>query len=806
MSGANSDNKMKVKLPTVISQLLQGLRSRIRRYSVFSGFLFCVSAAGLVFWLTSGIDAGWFALQRLELPVGFRLILFAVMAVVSVWLLLSQVLLPLVRRHKDRELALLLERRFPEFQDGLVTTVEGADGYPGSGPVVESMLQRTVEAASNVALKLSPDAVFNLAPLKKRGWLAGLLVVSVVGQGIAAPGSLRRWWSAFVSCEDTYHLRTTTLDFRVVAQPGDRKLEFRRAENALTYLHARGADFELEMTVPEGDSDAGQPWVVPQRVRVDVIREDGSRSRTYVSAASGSGRTFRFILTRLQEPVTIEVLAGDFRPPLPLSVQAVTPPSIYRMVAECEFPDYTGWNEQRDRVVSVLGSELSLPTGTRFQLEAECNKPLQSARIVTDLFEIYGDRDSCELIAREGFSGDFQAAGPLLSPDGLRVQAAFLLQGEDLSQAASDLVAATADSSLQIASNTSLRFFLHDEDDIMSTTQESIRIRAIADKAPVIATRTSGVTNSITRRAIIPVVGTIQDDYGLQSGEFQFMVDDESQWRPRPFRIPMPSGVTEFELGFGDQSKQERFDVQPLDLTEGQTLSLTVVATDGCTEPGTNVSRAEPVVFRIVSNEELLSVLYSREVNLRRQFEELIQKLEQVRDDLQFNQALADRIEAAAAGSVSPEDRVGLTECARRSGDTLRRQDNELQAIVASFEEIVEQLINNAIPPQQLAENMRTSIVAPMKAVSETLMVTADRSISRFRVAASGGQPAAELLSASISDVTSVVFELRRILENVRDMAEFHEVLSDLNDILEEQQRIQKETNIQQIKNLGLGP
>ncbi|MGB4737412.1 MAG: hypothetical protein WBH50_04440, partial [Fuerstiella sp.] len=222
--------------------------------------------------------------------------------------------------------------------------------------------------------------------------------------------------------------------------------------------------------------------------------------------------------------------------------------------------------------------------------------------------------------------------------------------------------------------------------------------------------------------------------------------------------------------------------------------------------PGTNVSRAEPVVFRIVSNEELLSVLYSREVNLRRQFEELIQKLEQVRDDLQFNQALADRIEAAAAGSVSPEDRVGLTECARRSGDTLRRQDNELQAIVASFEEIVEQLINNAIPPQQLAENMRTSIVAPMKAVSETLMVTADRSISRFRVAASGGQPAAELLSASISDVTSVVFELRRILENVRDMAEFHEVLSDLNDILEEQQRIQKETNIQQIKNLGLGP
>ena len=51
-----------------------------------------------------------------------------------------------------------------------------------------------------------------------------------------------------------------------------------------------------------------------------------------------------------------------------------------------------------------------------------------------------------------------------------------------------------------------------------------------------------------------------------------------------------------------------------------------------------------------------------------------------------------------------------------------------------------------------------------------------------------------------------MIAELKRILENVRDMAEFHEVLSDLNDILEEHQRIQKETNIQQIRNLGLGP
>ena len=744
-----------------------------------------------------------FALQRLELPVALRFVILAAMSLVGGWLLLTQIFLPLIRRHRNRELALLLERRFPEFQDSLVTTVESANGFPGSGRIVESMLQRTVETTSALASRLSTDDVFNLAPLKKRGWLAGLLVVSVLGQGIAAPGSLRRWWSAFVECEATYHLRTTTLDFRVIAQPGDRRLEFRPNANTLTYLHARGADFELEMTVPAGDSEAGVPWVVPPRARVDVIREDGTRSRTYVSSASSSSRTFRFILTRLQEPVTIEVLAGDYRSPLPLQIQATTPPSVNSMLADCNFPEYTRWNQQRDTIVPVLGSEFSLPRGTVFQLQAESNKPLQSAKIVTDLFELHGDRASCRLIPREGFEAVFSAATPLLSADGMTILVAFHLTADAAeAQGTTDV----DDSLLRIASNTSLRFFLHDEDDIMSTSQESVRIRGIADMAPVIATRTKGVSNSITRRAIIPMIGTIQDDYGLQSGEFQFVVDDETQWRPRPFRLPFTPDVTEFELGAGDVSKPERFDVQPLELTEGQTLSLAVVATDGCTEPGNNMSRAEPVVFRIVSNEELLSVLYSREVNLRRQFEEVIQKLEQVRDDLQFHQAVADRIEALDAGSVVPEDRVGLSECARRSGDTLRRQNNDLQSIITSFDEIAEQLINNAIPPQQLAENMRSNIVVPMKTASDTLMVAADRSISRFRVAANSGQTAAKLLTASVVDVSAVITELRRILENVRDMAEFHEVLSDLNDILEEQQRIQKETNVQQIRNLGLGP
>ena len=794
-----SDKLTTIQLPDSIGQLLATVRGKLRKYSLLSGLLACLIAAGVFFWITTAVDSGWFALQRLELPSGLRTLILVGMVIGGCWLLLTRILLPVVRRHRDQELALLLEKRFPQFQDRLVTTVEGSNGYPGTGPVVDSMLQRTAKDAGEVAASVSSSDVFELQPLKWRGWVAGLLCLSIAGCGVLEPGSLARWWNAFVRVQDTYHLRTTDLQFRVVAQPGDRRLEFRETADAMLYLHPRGADFELEMLVPEGQAESGKDWIVPERVRVDVVREDGTRSRTYVS--SSAGNTFRFILTRLQETVSIEVLAGDFRTPVPLQIQSVTPPSIDAMQVDCVYPDYTGWNQQRETTVAVLGNEISLPIGTQFNLMAQSNKSLVSARIVTDFFEISGDRTSCELIAREGFEADFQPIGPLVSEDGSAIGVQFLLKSVDAGQ--SEAAAAPPDRSLlTISPNTSLRFFLHDEDDIISVAPETVRVRGIADRPPVIATRTTGVTNSITRRAIIPVTGTIEDDYGLESARFEFIVDDETTWRSREFRQAVTQGVTVYNLASQDASRPERFDVQPLELSEGQMLSVAVVATDGCTEPTSQTSRSEPVLFRIVSNEELLSLLYTRELNLRQRFEEVIGKLVQVEDELKFHQEVATRVESGTKSETESQDRIALTECARRSGDTLRTQNNELEAIAMGFEEVVEQLINNQIPPRLLAENMQKNIVSPMEQVLVDELVSADRTISRYRVAAANGKDCSEMLKESITDVRAVVTKLNQILENVRDMAEFHEVLADLNDILEDQQKIQNETNVQQIRNL----
>lgn len=807
MSTANlTSSTISIAVPKEIPEQLQMLRAKTRGYALLSGLLVLVSCAIAVYWLTTGLDSAWFALQKLELPRSFRVAVSSLLVIGAIWLAFRYLILPGFRRLSDSDMALLVERRFPQFQDRLITVVENRKQYPETGSHVEPMLTRTATQAQSLLKSVSLQDVFDTRSLVKQAWVAGLLMLSLLVHAVASPGSLSRWWNAFIECEDVYHIRTTDLQFTVLAEPGDRRIAFLNSESQPLYRHARGSDLQLLIEVPAQAEKKGKPWVVPDRVRIDVLREDGSSSRSYVSKSADD--TFRFILTRLQEDISIEVLGGDYRTPTPLQIRSVSPPALDQLFAKCIYPEYTGWNQERGPDVDILSSELSLPVGTQFQLSATSSKKLRSVRIVTDDFEIQGDTDSGRLTSRDENRVASQDLPAPLAEDGMSFQVDFLIQSTPMPRtkedgdANSEVNTDTTSAGIQLISNSNLKFFLHDDDNIMTSTPESLRISGIPDKAPVIAVRQQGVTNAISRRAIIPITGRITDDYGIAAAGFRFLVDDESQWRKRALRSGFRSGL-EFELTESGRDR-EYFAVQPLDLTEGQTLAITILATDECNLPVANESQAEPMVFRIVSNEELLSLMYSQELALRRRFEEVIRKLEQIESDLIFHQDIAKRLdENTSSTAQKTADVASLNRCADSASNTLRRQKNELDAINEAFREIAQQLLNNAIPPKQLADNMQSQIIRPLQDVSDKAIDEADRSVSRFRVAAMKGLATRELIPAAQKDIRKIINSLKTILDEVRDMAEFHEALSDLKNILEDQKRIMDETKRQQIKNLG---
>ncbi|MEZ6039030.1 MAG: hypothetical protein R3C20_00895 [Planctomycetaceae bacterium] len=813
MSSPDTGNRtsspaIRISLSPTIRHLLKSVRQRIRRDSAIGGIMVTLVFLGGVFWTSLLLDEGWFALQKMELPVGLRAIALAVLLPVLIWILGSRVLFPLIRRIHDTDLALLLERRFPQFQDRLITSVESQSGFSNDGPLVANMLARAVEETNSIAAAIDPSEVFSTHSIRKSAWLASSVTLAIATVGILQPSTLNRWYDAFVRCEETYHQRTSTLEIYAIAQPGDRKKEFREIEGAMVYRHPRGTDLELELFVPEFNPANNKPWTVPDRIRIDVVREDGSRSRAYISSAND--RTFRFVLARLQETIRLEILAGDYRPTHEYRVEPVNVPIIDSIQLRCDFPEYTQWNQKRERVVNISGSEISLPEGTSFELQAAASKPLKSVRIVTERFEISGDRESARIIPREGFASTSLVGGPLVSEDGRSLRIQFSLLTEAATSEADPPTAGALESTspsadlpsdfFPLVSNTAIRFFLQDEDEVMSINPDVLRVRGIPDEAPVIAVRGEGIENAVTRLARIPITGKITDDYGLQTGHFEFLVDDESTWRLRPFRRPPAPGSLEYQLSRDDDVPFEVFEVQPLDLSEGQTLTLAVTASDSNVMTGPGESRSEPMVFRIVSNEELLSLLYTREIALRRRFEEVISELDQLQQDLNFHQSVASRLENATDRKA--EDDAAVTTCATRAGNTLRRQGNELTSIADGFDEIISQLLNNAIPPQQLAMNMRDEILMPIRRVTKTPLSNADRTISEFRVAAMDRKPVTRLISDSAAQVSAMISTLRTILENVRDMAEFHEALRDLKSILEEQQKILDETRALQKRNL----
>ncbi len=345
----------------------------------------------------------------------------------ALWVIGSRIVMPLIRRVRDSDVALLLERRFPQFQDRLVTAVESSKGLPLEGPLSRPMLERSVDEAATIAGQVSADEVFDPTTLKRLSVFAGILAASVLLIGLIQPQLIQRWWSAFIRCDEVYHQRTTDLKVVAIAQPGDRRVEFQWTEEKLLYKHPRGADLELELSVPDGGPDEGTAWVVPDRVRIDVIRADGSRSRTYVTPTADSGRVFRFVVTRLQEPIEVELLAGDFRSRNPYRIDVVNPPGLDTMRLDCTYPEYTGWNSQRERKLQVNGSEVSLPAGTSFDLTAVASKSLRAVRVVTDQFELSGDRESSKLVLRDGRVVESNGK-PLVSPDGTSVSASFLVE------------------------------------------------------------------------------------------------------------------------------------------------------------------------------------------------------------------------------------------------------------------------------------------------------------------------------------------------------------------------------------------
>ena len=680
----------KPSLNPKLKEMLQKLRAQLKRYVFIEGISLVIILLCLLFWLSLFLDWGYFKLSRLELPVWFRQAFMIGTVCLFAGSLLTWVVFRTMRSMRTKALALLLERRFPELNDSLITAVEFEDeDLSNQTPLTNHMLERTIKEATHKGGSLNVSSVFDYAPLRKAVLFATVLVVSIGAFWATQASAMDRWKNAFLNWKDEYWSRETQLIVQIVAQPND---QVKTPKDQL-YKHPRGADLDILVSVAEGKK-------VPTDVELYYRKADG-RGEADIPMSPVPGNKFRAKVTNLRDNLEFWITGGDYTNRHPYIVQVVEAPQIDELRLQCLYPSYTGLNEEaslKDRL--VRGEEIALPVGTRFFMKGKINKPLQGATIESTLFQLQWTQEGGILmvpntepgksithqLSKESLShlwgdstenvnsidnGKKNAAGTSASSTFTQWSVPMLLTtAEDARERLQNYDPASGDP-IPVPSDLQdrLRIYLHDTDDISSREPQRLTIRSILDEPPAVDISRRVVRNKITRNAQVPFSGTVTDDYGLTNVFFEFHATalpatteaeaaaakeqkSDPKWTSRPFLDGVSGYPKQFQLGPQPDAENgppvsnpwEAFSVQKEKLEEGQKLTLVITAVDGDDLWGPHKTKSEPFLFDIVSREELLTLIFTDELKLLQQFKELVEKVQRVRDDLYSSQTAVGKI------------------------------------------------------------------------------------------------------------------------------------------------------------------
>ncbi|HEY1785111.1 MAG TPA: hypothetical protein VGG30_06150, partial [Pirellulales bacterium] len=569
-----------IPLAPPIVALLARLRRGIRVYAWTEGIALLVVVLGASFWLSLAMD--W----CFEPPAPLRVAMLAAVGLALVWVAYRFIVRRIFVHLADRSLALVLERRFSQFRDGLLTAVELSHTPAGAGGFDPEMLARTQQEALAGAAELPLGRVFDLRLLARRGLLAVVLVAAVIGFGMAERTALGIWARRSLMLSNEMWPRKTHLVAIGFDSQGRTKI-------------ARGSDLEL---VVQADAAPGRD--VPEVVEIRYV-QGSSRGRETMGRSgnapveAGAYQNYIHAFKSVLTPLEFYVRGGDDRLG-PLFVDVVDSPTVGQMVLHCVYPAYMN-REPRD--LAVAGA-MSVPRGTEVSVRAETNKDIVQVQI-DDLSEGQTPVAHKLDLTAGGSPGDrqFEYVIPALDRD------------------------------------TTLRFTLLDSDGIRSRDPVRLALAVLDDEAPQVRVALTGIGTAITPQARLPMTGEISDDYGVAKAWFESHVDDA-----QPDEQPFKSKIE----GQDHLSVQEAIEVQRFALEPKHKFHLVVEASDTCQlKGGPNVGISQRYVLDVVTPEQLRSMLEARELLLRRRFETIVQELTETRDALvRIDMSPADASEA----------------------------------------------------------------------------------------------------------------------------------------------------------------
>lgn len=552
-----------------VMRRLQNLALRLRAYLAIDGLAVLLLALLAAVLVTFAVDRTFRLTWDMRLVQLLSLLVF--LGGVAWWWLIR----PLSRGVRPRDMAVLVEQRYPVLQNRLVSAVEFTEWTHSAGSgrresrlprASDRMMAAVIDQAESAAADLPFGSVLAHDRLGRRLILIVVTLVTFAVMALSAQGTMGLWFQRNVL-------------LRQVAWPQANLLRVEGLGNGRLIV-PRGEDITITAVVVEG-------YEAPRQTFIEFENESGRNGRQQLPAVGQSPVRYSHTFEEVSGSLRCRVVGGDAQTEEFL-IEAVDRPRIDQVQLRVTPPAYTKLDAFDLREGQTVAEMLE---GSVLQIIARTNKPIVEARLQRQ------QRDG-EVITRP------------TQFDGTQMRI------ED-----------------QPLETSSYYFSLIDESGLGNGSQRvppvRITARLLADKPPKVALKLDGVGEMVTTEAVLPLEAEYSDQYGLASAS---LVHEISQGEGEPKTNVEP--ITDFEPGTQSLRRSIYFGVSEHGLIEGDRFVLLARASDLDDIPEPNVGESTEIALRVVSREHLLAELNRREQEHRHDLERLLRQQEELYDAL----------------------------------------------------------------------------------------------------------------------------------------------------------------------------
>ncbi len=541
-----------------IRDKLAGLRRALTgRLAVEGAAWTLVSLVALVFG-TLAFDY----LLRLERPLRAAIMALALAGVA--WVLWRNLLAPLRVHMGMADLAMLVESRFGQLGDRLISAVLfSGRGQAEKIGASQAMIAHMAAEANAIARSLPFREVVERRGIFRSWSVAFCALGLLLGFGILQGDLLNRWFWRNVLLADVPWPQATYVN---VEGEGD-------------FIVMRGDDLRVVVNVED------RSLIVPSYVELHATYPGIGRTEERIEPEADNPKRFVKTFPAVPEEFEFYVVAGDDRRDArrPHRVLLIDPPSFRQVRFTVVRPSYTAMPQPE--LYDGSAGVLSLPAGSRVTVEALANKPLSSASIELD------GQGAGQLKAR--------AVAGASSAGEMWFIGAFELPPVNKSEARM------------------LRFALADTAGHVNRGGAKYLLQVQPDHAPTVEMKKSGVGARITPQAIIPLRLIVRDEYGIAAVGIRAARSEKADdANMAAVAVALPPDVRrEVDLS-------HELNIEPMKFQPNQTLYVSAYGDD--TLPalfgGPNRGLSGAMSFTVVKPEDLMEDLIRRQKELRLEF------------------------------------------------------------------------------------------------------------------------------------------------------------------------------------------